>query len=206
MNLKISRTLYSFVGAVLMLLLGGCAVSLVQPYDEKLLTDTEVLFKKTSAMIDEGIEKSPEKDEDRLAIVEPENHPAHFSKFAERYRTLETDADALILRALSKSQEVSPIGEKLQNQIIDLVEKAVPTKCKDIENDLRISTSSLTVKNYIDLKCIVVNWKGQHSDAKLTKETLILKRTNWELRKSAIFSAILAIQKAETSKKSKDTK
>lgn len=206
MNINKSRYLYSLVGAVLLLLVGGCATSLVQPYDEKLLTDTEALFKKTSAMIDEGIEKSPKTDEVRLAIVKPEDHPAHFSKFEERYRTLGTDADALILRALSKSQDVSPIGEKLQKKIIDLVEEALPTQCDDIEVDLGISTSSLTVKNYIDLKCILVRWKAQHSDPKLTQNTLILKRTNWELRKSAIFSATLAIQKAETSKKPKSTK
>lgn len=187
--------------SVLALLVGGCAITLVQPYDEKLLTDTEAIFKKASSMIDDGISNSPKTDEARSGIRKPEDHSAHFSKFEGRYAALGTDADALILRALRKAQEVDKIGEKLQGQINKLVEESLPSQCEDIESELGLSTTSLTVKNYVDLKCLIVRWKAQHSDPTLTKNTGILKRSNWELRKSTMFSAVLAIQKAETSKK-----
>lgn len=201
MNIKPVRL--SFVTAFILaaLFVGGCAVTLVQPYDEKLLTDTEAIFKKASSMIDDGIVNSPKTDEERSAIPKPENHLAHVSKFEGRYAALSTDADALILRALSKADEVDRIGQKLQGQINELVEKSLPSQCNDIETELGLATTSLTVKNYIDLKCLIVRWKAQHSEAALTRGTGILKRTNWELRKSTIFSATLAIQKAETSKK-----
>lgn len=152
-------------------------------------------------MIDDGIANSPKTDEDRAAIPKPESHSAHVSKFEGRYAALSTDADALILRALSKAEEVDWVGQKLQGQINNLVENSLPSQCDEIEKELGLATTSLTVKNYIDLKCLIVRWKAQHSDPKLTKDTGILKRTNWELRKSTIFSATLAIQKAETSKK-----
>lgn len=201
MNFRPGRLSFVAASIIAAWLVGGCAVTLVQPYDEKLLADTEAIFKKASSMIDDGIANSPRTDDERAAIPEPESHSAHVSKFESRYAALSTDADALILRALSQSEEVDRIGQELQGQISDLVEKSLPSQCDDIEKELGMATTSLTVKNYIDLKCLVVGWKAQHSDPKLTQDTGILKRTNWELRKSHIFSAILAIQKAESSKK-----
>lgn len=201
MNIRPGRLSFVTASLLVALFVGGCAVTLVQPYDEKLLTDTEGIFKKASSMINDGITNSPKTDQDRSAIAKPESHLAHVSKFEDRYAALSTDADALILRALSKAEEVDPIGQKLQGKINDLVEKSLPTQCNDIKEELGLATTSLTVKNFIDLKCLIVHWKAQHSDADLTKHTGILKRTNWELRKSTIFSAILAIQKAEASKK-----
>lgn len=201
MNLRIDHLPFVTASIVSALFLGGCTSTLVQPYDEKLLTDTENMFKKASSMIDDGISTSPKTDEQRAAIHAPENQPAHVSKFEGRYAALNTDADALILRALSKAEQVDQIGQKLQGHINDLVESSLPSQCDDIEKELGLNTNSLTVKNYIDLKCLIVRWKAQHSDPTLTKGTGILKRTNWELRKSTIFSATLAIQKAETSKK-----
>lgn len=201
MNNQINRILFVLMTITVIPLTSGCAVTLLQPYDEKLLTDTESVFKKASAMIDDGIANSPKTDDERSAIQATADHPAHASKFEARYAALGTDADALILRALSKSQDVDDAGEKLQKKINELVESSLPSQCDDIEGELGVSTSSLTVKNYIDLKCVFVRWKAQHSDAKLTRNTGILKKTNWELRKSAIFSVTLAIQRAETSKK-----
>lgn len=201
MNFRPGRLSFVTASFIAALFVGGCAVTLVQPYDEKLLTDTEAIFKKASSMIDEGIANSPKTDSERSAIQKPESHSAHASKFEGRYAALSTDADALILRALSRAEEVDRIGNKLQGQISELVENSLPSQCDDIEKELGLDTNSLTVKNYIDLKCLIVRWKAQHSDSVLTKGTNILKRTNWELRKSTMFSATLSIQKAETSKK-----
>ena len=47
----------------------------------------------------------------------------------------------------------------------------------------------------------MLNWKEQHSDIQLTRNTQILKKANWEGRKLIVFNAILAIQKAEGFKK-----
>jgi hypothetical protein len=201
MSRQIKGALLFLVIVVAVSAIAGCTITLVAPYDEKLVTDTEALFKKASTMIDDGIAKSPRTDAERAAITTPEAHPAHMSQFDGRYNSLGTDADALILRAVARSRDVGPVGEKLQSKINALIEEALPSQCEDIESELGVSAPSLTVKNFLDLKCLLVRWKAQHADPKLTQDTRILKRSNWELRKSAIFSAALAIERAETSKK-----
>lgn len=211
MRTKFQSIISLVVLAGALLVSTGCSTTLVQPYDEKLLIDTEAIFKKASAMIDDGTAKSPKTDNARAAIKtmaaapnalqKLSEHPAHASKFATRYNELATDSDALILRALSKSQEVGATGNKLQEKIERLIQESIPTVCPELDAEFGSLTSSLTVKNYIDLKCILVKWKSQHSDVKLTDSTEILKQSNWELRRSTLFSAILAIQRAETAKK-----
>lgn len=181
-------------------LLSGCAVTVLQPYDEKLIDDTEAIFKNASAIIDDGINVSPKTDAERQAIPNKEAHAGHASKFNAKYDALSTDADALILRALSKSGSIDKLGNDVQKKITDLIDKELPSNCSDIEADLGVTTESLTVKNYIDLKCLLIGWKHQHSDDVLTDNAKILKKSNWETRKSTIFSAILAIEKAELSK------
>ncbi len=204
----INKTPFIFILCTLAFLLSSCKSILVQPYDEKLITDTETLFKKASEMIDDGIANSPVTDETRKAILRPSDHPGHFSKFKSRYESLDTDANALILRAMSKSENIDKVGESLQEKVNELIDKSLPSQCSSLESDLGINSNSLTVKNYIDLKCIIVNWKAQHSNTdayqdsnNITDGTQILKRANWELRKSTIFTATLAIQRAEMSKK-----
>jgi hypothetical protein len=194
----------------LLLAVGGCAVTLVQPYDEKLITDSESLFKKASAMVDDGFQASPRTDEARAQIrldsTRPgagplSAHPAHFAQFERRYNEILTDSDALILRSLSKSQEIGTVGIRLQKKIEALIEEAVPTNCPEMDAEFSQMTSSLTVRNFVDLKCLLAGWKAQHANQRVTQDTSILKQVNWELRRSTLFSAVLAIQSAETSKK-----
>lgn len=189
----------------------GCAVTLVQPYDEKLLADTEALFKKASTVIDDGIAKSPKTENERNhlkaaastpnSVTPLASNPAHFTQFESRYNDLTVDVDALILRSLSKAAEVGPLGQKLQKRIEDLINQAIPSACDDLQSEFGAMTSSLTVMNYVDLKCLLIRWKAQHGDVTVTNGTGILKKVNWELRKSAVFAATLAIEQAETSKK-----
>ena len=47
----IDRLLRFALAASCSLFLASCTVTLVQPYDERLLNDTEEVFKKASAMI-----------------------------------------------------------------------------------------------------------------------------------------------------------
>ena len=194
------RLLRLGLAAFCSLFLAACTVTLVQPYDEKLLNDTEEVFKKASAMIDAGIASSPGTDDERASISDPSEHPGHVTKFSDSYASLKLDADALILRALAGSRTVDPIGDELQTEIEKLIEQALPNGCDDLQGELAIRSPSLTVKNYVDLKCIFVRWKAQHADPNLTQNTQVLKKVNWELRRSAVFSAVLAIQSAETSK------
>jgi hypothetical protein len=196
----IDRLLRLALAASCALFLASCTVTLVQPYDERLLNDTEEVFKKASALIDAGIASSPTTDGERATISDASEHPGHVSKFSDRYASLSTDADALIVRALAGSRAVDPIGDELQTGIEELIEQALPSACDELQEELAIRTPSLTVKNYLDLKCIFVRWKAQHADPDFTQHTQVLKKVNWELRRSAVFSAVLAIQSAEMSK------
>ena len=179
----------------------GCALTLVQPYDEKLVNDTEAIFKKASAVVDDGISRSPRTDDERAALRPPTASDAHYAKFEPHYNALLRDADALILRSLAGSGEIGAVGNKLQQKIEGLIESAIPSACPDVDQELRDLSASLTVRNYIDLKCFFINWKAQHGDMQRTGQTQILKKANWEARKGALFGIVLAIQKAETFKK-----
>lgn len=179
----------------------GCAATLVQPYDEKLFNDTGAFFKKAAAVVDEGKKLSPKTDEDRAEIEMPATHAAHFSVFEGKYDGLIIDVEALILRAMSKSEAVNSAGQAMQGKITALIDAALPSNCLALQAEF--SAVSLTVGNYVDLKCLIVRWRDQHQDARLTRDTRILKRANWEARKSVLFQMILAIQKAEAFKNAK---
>ena len=177
----------------------GCSVKLVQPYDEKLVTDTEAFYKKAARIIEHGRAVSPKTNEERKAISEPSKHPGNFSQFEPKYNDLLIDTEALIMRAMAGSNEIDRTGQKLQAKLEDLIETNIPSVCEGLAEEF--GKTSLTVKNYIDLKCIVSKWKVQHADPRLTRNTMILKKANWEGRKKSIFDAVLAIQKAEAFKR-----
>jgi len=180
--------------------LTGCSVTLVQPYDEKLFNDTEAVYKKAAAMIGEGESTSPVTDEQRRAISDPARHPAHFSRFASKYDALLIDADALLMRAMAGSSKLDATGERINTKIEKLINEELPSNCAELEQEFA-AAASLTVKNYVDVKCLLVRWRAQHADPKLTEDKLILKRANWEGRRLNFFNAVLAIQKAEGFKK-----
>jgi hypothetical protein len=186
------------------MLVAGCQVALVQPYDEKLFNDTEAFYKKAAGIINEGIEASPRTDGERKAIKEPVKSPAHFTNFAPKYDALLDGADLLIMRGLAGSGKLDASGERINKKVEDVIAKNVelPAVCKDLDEQFK-QAASLTVKNYVDLKCLVVGWRAQHADGVFTENTLILKQANWEGRRQNLFNAVLAIQKAEAFKKDK---
>jgi hypothetical protein len=53
------------------------------------------------------------------------------------------------------------------------------------------------VKNFVDLKCVIMRWQARHRDEAIADGTRILKRSDWQGRKRRIFNAILAIRRAE---------
>lgn len=177
----------------------GCTTVLVSPYDEKLVTDTEAFYKRAAGIIEEGRAASPLKDSDRDAIINPSTHDAHFTKFESKYNALITDTEALILRAMASDNKIGSTGQALQAKVSELIENSIASKCQELSAEF--SNTSLTAKNYVDLKCIVLGWKEQHTDQRLTRNTNILKKANWEGRKLLVFNAVLAIQKAEGFKK-----
>ena len=184
-----------------LLLVTACTLTLVQPYDETLFNDTEAFYKKAAAMIEEGRIVSPTTDDQRAAIAKPAEHPAHISAFESKYDALIVDSEALILRAIAGSQEIDAAGQAIQRKIDEIIEASLPSKCPELEEE--VGKVSLTAKNFVDLKCLILKWRADHGDKELTKGTSILKKANWEARKVVLFNTIMAIQKAEAFKKKK---
>jgi hypothetical protein len=189
----------SLVAAVIALSFSACTVTLVQPYDQKLFDETEAFYKKAATLVQEGEMLSPRTDAERKNIKEPLKHPAHLSVFAPKYDALIIDSDVLILRAMANSGAIDSAGNKLQKKIEKLIADPLPSQCSELEEEFK--NTSLTVKNYVDLKCVLVRWRAQHGDEKLTDNVMILKKANWEARRPVMFNLILAIQKAEGFKK-----
>lgn len=185
----------------LALLLAACTVKLVQSYDEKLVNDTEAFYKKAALMIAEGKAASPLKNKQRSAIDDPAAHPGHFSRFESKYDALLVDSEALILRGRASSAEIDGAGAAIQEKISKLIEDELPSSCPALRDE--IGTVSLTVANYVDLKCLILTWRERHNDDGFTQSKRILKRANWEARKLHLFNTILVIQEAEGFKKEK---
>ncbi|MCF8128452.1 MAG: hypothetical protein K9N10_08055 [Deltaproteobacteria bacterium] len=194
------RFILFIAAAFLALFLNACSVKLVQPHDEKLMAGTEAFYKKGAEMIMAGQSLSPKSDEDRDAITNPHQNPAHFSQFESKYNHLIIDSEALILRAMSSSQKIDSAGQAIQAEIDRLIEATVPSNCPQLQSEF--GKLSLTVQNFVDLKCLILKWKEQHRDSKKG----ILKKANWEARKITLFNIIFAIQKAESFKAEKAEK
>ena len=182
----------------LVLSLSACSVKLVQPFDEKLINDTEAFYKKGAEMIMEGQAASPKTDKDRDSISDPDQNPAYFSKFEPKYDALIVDSEALMLRSMSGSREIDSAGQAIQEKIEELIKAAVPTNCPGLQSEF--GKLSLTAQNFVDLKCLILRWKKQH------RERGILKKANWEGRKITLFNIVFAIHKAECFKKEKEKK
>lgn len=185
----------------------GCTVNLVQPYDADLYANTEAFYKKASAMIAKGMNVSPKMPADIRAIPEgsEEQHPGHYKQFKDDYSALLVDSNSLILRSLSNSGQIDAFGRDIQAKIEEAITSNFATSCDSLQE--KFSRVSLTTRNYIDLKCLIGRWiiehegKGEGDDITYGKQ--VLKKSNWEGRAKTLFEGILAIQKAEASKKEK---
>lgn len=195
--MEMRKKFYGF--ALLIVFISSCSVKLVAPYDEKLVAQTEAFYKNAAAMIDKGIAVSPI-DNSSNVIVSTEQQDGHYKKFEGDYNRLISEAEALVLRALVKADEIDSLGKKLQGNIEAAIETTIPSECKEIASD--VGAVSLKVKNYLDLKCIISNWKEQHASQEVTQNSLVLKRSVWSARKKTIFAAVLFIIKSEEFKRS----
>jgi len=183
----------------------GCPVHLVQPYDADLYSNTENFYKKASSVIAKGMSVSPKTNKEIVSIssAAAEQHPGNYKKFKDDYDALLVDSNALILRSLANSNQIGKIGQDLQAKIEAVIEKSLPNECDSLQDSF--ANVSLTTRNYIDLKCIIGKWADEHQGkgpkGDLTYGKHILKESNWEGRNKTLFNGILAIQKAESSKK-----
>lgn len=210
----------NIVFVFLILLVQSCTVTFVQPYDEKLVDSTEAFYKDTSLAIEKARAKSPTSrkvnapatpgiNPDLVAQqslfhadekvngspVSPSVNPGHVSQHELFYAMTKVNANALIIRAMVNSGKVDDIARKAHQEINEVISQAIPTNC-DGEKALISGNITLTLQNYLDLKCLVTTWQIQHDNA----PNQILKKTNWESRQRSLTSAIIAIQSAETFK------
>lgn len=181
------------------LLVSSCtSVVFVQPYDQALVSGTEAFYKKAGKMIQQAEAVSPDHRAKGTAV----NPAATYDHLKPQYDDLVIDANALIIRAAANANRVDALGQKLQGKLEQLVEKAVPpTKnCIELKDALAGTPMTLTVSNFVDLKCLVAGWDRQQREA----PGQILTKTEWSNRNISLMEAIMAIETAETFKK-KDT-
>lgn len=178
----------------LSLLVQSCTVTFVQPYDEKLVDATEAFYKETSLAIEDAKDKSPV-SRGNIDPAKAGENSGHLSKYTIFYSKAKINANALIIRAMVNSGKVDKIALKAQKEIDEVISKALPSNCTN-EHATITGQITLTLQNYLDLKCLVTHWEVQHKNA----PNEILKKANWEGRQVSLMSMIVSIQKAETFK------
>lgn len=175
--------------------LQSCTVTFVQPYDEKLVDATDAFYKSTSLALENARLNSP--DSRRLKEGEDaSSNSGHISKYENTYSKLKIEANALIIRSLVNSEKVDKTVTGAHDQINTLISESLPSNCTNGEATIP-GQITLTVQNYLDLKCLVTYWEVQHRNA----PNEILTKHNWEVRQRPLMQMIVDIQKAESFKK-----
>ncbi|KPH93088.1 hypothetical protein AMS58_19370 [Pseudoalteromonas porphyrae] len=175
-------------------LVQACTVTVVQPYDEKLVSATEAFYKETAL----GLEKAREISPNNRNL--PDGSTAsdslgHLSKHINFYSNAKIGANSLIIRAMINTEKVDKIATDVHKQIEKLISQSLPSNCSNDKAQVT-GTVTLTLQNYLDLKCLITYWEVQHS----TATHQILKKTNWESRQLSLMGMIVSIQKAESFK------
>jgi len=178
----------------LVFIVQSCTLTFVHPYDEKLLDATEAFYKTHSLGIEEARAKSPISRND-VNAANPEENPGHMSHFSVFYAKAKIDANALIIRALVNSGNVDDNAAELHGEINDFIASSLPSNCNN-DTALVSDQITLTLQNYLDLKCLVTHWQVQHQKA----PHQVLKKVNWESRQVSLMRLIMSMQKAEALK------
>lgn len=184
-----------FTAAFLVLFLQACTVTFVQPYDEKLVERTEAFYKTTALAIETARVNSPNTRKLNNG-EEPSSNSGHLSKYENTYAKLKIDANSLIIRALVNSEKVDAIAVDAHDEINKLISESIPSNCAGSNAEIS-GQITLTVQNYLDLKCLITHWEVQHKQA----PNEILTRHNWEARQRPLMQMIVDIQKSESFKK-----
>lgn len=175
-------------------LLQACTVTFVQPYDEKLVDGTEAFYKEVSKGLIEAESKSLE-HRNPVIPLKPESNPGHISHYKLFYSSAMVSANSLIIRAMVNRGKVDEIALSVHKEIETIISEAVPSNCKDGKSVIT-EKITLTLQNYLDLKCLISNWEVQH----LSAQNETLKKGNWEGRQISLMNMIVNIQKAESFK------
>jgi len=182
---------------VMLVLLSCTTVKFVQPYDEALIDGVQNFYKTSATFLDDAKVKSP--------IERPTNSdsssPGHLSHYENGYDRLVIEANLLIMRAMVNSIKLSEIGVDAQSAVSNFINEKLPSACVEDTADLGGGFTSLTVKNFADLKCIITNWKVQHTQA----PGQIMTQGDWERRHKTLINAIISIQQAENFKQVEKT-
>lgn len=190
-----------YLGITFLLVSGCTTVTLVQPYDAVLYNNTELFYKKASELIARGVADSPRTNDERKKMSKDtgDQSAGHYNAFKDQYGALVIDVNLLILRALANSSKIDAKAQGIHIKLEEYISKGMSEECKELHKGF--IDVSLTVRNYIDLKCLIEKWDREHQSDEITRSTMILKKANWEGRSKNLFGAILAIQNAEASKK-----
>ncbi|WP_214001050.1 hypothetical protein [Arsukibacterium sp.] len=164
----------------------------MQPYDERLLTGSEQFYRNAATIIEHSRSQSPLE----RPTTEDSTHPGHIANMENLYAELLIDTNILLLRALANSELVDETGQRLQNKVSGYIDNALPSNCDNSADDVRAEFSSLTVKNFVDLKCLVVTWQAQHEAA----PGKVLTQADWSRRHLSLIRFIVAVQQAEVAK------
>lgn len=178
--------------ACLISLLGCTAATFVQPYDEQLLSGSEQFYRKAATIIEHSRMQSPAE----RPTTEERSHPGHIANMENLYAELLIDANILLLRAMANSGQVDASGQRIQSKISQYIDSALPSNCDNSADDIRAEFSSLTVRNFIDLKCLIVIWQAQHQAAPGN----VLTQADWSRRHVSLLRYIMAVQQAEIAK------
>lgn len=175
-------------------LLQACTLTLVQPYDEKLVDATESFYKETSQAIEQAKEVSLT-HRNALVPSKLESNPGHLSHHVSLYAKAKIAANALIIRAMVNSERVNGKAMVPHKEIETLISQSLPSNCTDDKANIT-GNITLTLQNFLDLKCLITHWEKQHQVA----PNQILKKVNWESRQVSLMGMIVSIQKAEAFK------
>lgn len=177
-------------------LLSGCAIKLLQPHDAQLYQSTEQFYKQAATLLLKGERSSPANlpQLDVTPTEQARQHPGHYSHFQADYDSLLIESNALILRSLANSGQISGTGKQIHAQAERLLSRKLSSECDKRQRDF--PDADLATRNYIDLQCLVSKWQNDHARSRAQ----ILSALTWQTRQQTLFNGILAIQSAETSK------
>jgi hypothetical protein len=161
-------------------------------FDQALFNQTEKFYQDASVLISKAKSASPKLRESIKSYDKINEHPAHVSQLERTYESLIIGSDVLLLRAISNGVVIDDWAKI--TKVNELIDVSLPSMCK---STLESHKLSLSAKNYIDLKCLILNWREQHKNA----PDSILKKVNWESRQAILFQMLIIIQKYELSKK-----
>ena len=167
------RSRAAVMAVAVSLVLAACSFTFVAPYDQDLVNGVSTFQKDASVM---------------LQKLEAAGMDGKYETFAGDYQSLIGQADALLTRAIAGSKDIDKLGQKISTIANNVVSKATGG------NPAAYKGMSLTAAQIYDLRSLIVQWQTAH---KVTPQPA----PAWEVRKSQLDSAILAIMTLELSKK-----